>query len=32
LAILHIGCVSFLMHSANGVDVPSVIIYGGRET
>jgi ADP-heptose:LPS heptosyltransferase len=32
LAALHIGCVSFLMHSANGVGVPSVIIYGGRET
>ena len=29
---LHIGTVSFLMHAANGVDVPSVIIYGGRET
>ncbi|MBI3881253.1 MAG: glycosyltransferase family 9 protein [Verrucomicrobia bacterium] len=28
----HVGCVSFLMHAANGVDVPSVIIYGGRET
>lgn len=32
LAKLHIGCVSFLMHSANGVNIPSVIIYGGRET
>jgi len=32
LAIMHIGCVSFLMHSANGVNIPSVIIYGGRET
>lgn len=32
LANLHIGCVSFLMHSANAVKVPSVIIYGGRET
>lgn len=29
---LHIGGVSFLMHAANGLDVPSVIIYGGRET
>ena len=32
LASLHVGCVSFLMHAANGLDVPSVIIYGGRET
>ncbi|MFN9545794.1 MAG: glycosyltransferase family 9 protein [Cyanobacteriota bacterium] len=32
LAKIHIGCVSFLMHTANGVGVPSVIIYGGRET
>ena len=32
LSHLHIGCVSFLMHSANAVKVPSVIIYGGRET
>lgn len=31
-AQLHIGGVSFLMHAANGLDVPSVIIYGGRET
>jgi ADP-heptose:LPS heptosyltransferase len=31
-AQLHIGCVSFLMHTANGVGVRSVIIYGGRET
>ena len=29
---LHIGPVSFLMHAANGLDVPAVIIYGGRET
>ncbi len=28
----HIGPVSFLMHAANGLDVPAVIIYGGRET
>ena len=27
----HIGMVSFLMHAANGVNVPSVIIYGGSE-
>lgn len=31
-ARVHIGPVSFLMHAANGLDVPSVIIYGGRET
>jgi hypothetical protein len=31
-ARLHIGGVSFLMHAANGLDVPSVVIYGGRET
>ncbi|MBC7927689.1 MAG: hypothetical protein H7039_18745, partial [Bryobacteraceae bacterium] len=31
-ARLHLGGVSFLMHVANGLDVPSVIIYGGRET
>ena len=29
---LHIGPVSFLMHAANGLNVPAVIIYGGRET
>jgi ADP-heptose:LPS heptosyltransferase len=29
---LHLGGVSFLMHAANGLDVPSVIVYGGRET
>jgi ADP-heptose:LPS heptosyltransferase len=28
-AQLHIGPDSFLMHAANGVNVPSVIIYGG---
>ena len=31
-ARIHVGAVSFLMHAANGLDVPSVIIYGGRET
>ncbi len=31
-AQLHVGGVSFLMHAANGLNVPSVIIYGGRET
>ena len=31
-ARLHVGGVSFLMHAANGLDVPAVIIYGGRET
>ena len=29
LASVHIGPDSFLMHVANGLDVPSVIIYGG---
>jgi ADP-heptose:LPS heptosyltransferase len=29
LASVHIGPDSFLMHAANGLDVPSVIIYGG---
>jgi ADP-heptose:LPS heptosyltransferase len=29
LAKVHVGPDSFLMHAANGVDVPSVIIYGG---
>jgi Glycosyltransferase family 9 (heptosyltransferase) len=29
LARVHIGPDSFLMHAANGLDVPSVIIYGG---
>jgi ADP-heptose:LPS heptosyltransferase len=28
-ARLHIGADSFLMHGANGLDVPSVIIFGG---
>lgn len=28
-ARLHIGPDSFLMHAANGVNVPSIIIYGG---
>jgi len=31
-AKLHIGVVSFLMHAANGVNTPSIIIYGGRES
>lgn len=31
-AWLHVGGVSFLMHVANGLGVPAVIIYGGRET
>lgn len=31
-ADLHIGPDSFLMHAANGLDVPSVIIYGGSRT
>ncbi len=31
-ARVHVGPVSFLMHAANGLDVPAVIIYGGRET
>jgi ADP-heptose:LPS heptosyltransferase len=31
-ARVHVGGVSFLMHAANGLEVPSVIIYGGRET
>ena len=30
-AKFHLGIVSFLMHAANGVDTPSVIIYGGYE-
>jgi ADP-heptose:LPS heptosyltransferase len=32
MADMHVGIVSFLMHAANGLGVPSVIIYGGRET
>jgi ADP-heptose:LPS heptosyltransferase len=28
-ARIHIGADSFLMHAANGLDVPSVIIFGG---
>ena len=31
-ATLHVGCESFFMHAANGVNVPSVIIFGGRST
>lgn len=30
-AKFHLGIVSFLMHAANGVNTPSVIIYGGYE-
>lgn len=29
---LHIGPDSFLMHAANGVNVPSIIIYGGSRS
>jgi ADP-heptose:LPS heptosyltransferase len=29
MARVHVGPDSFLMHAANGLDVPSVIIYGG---
>ena len=32
LAKLHIGPDSFLMHAANGLDVPAVIIFGGSRT
>jgi hypothetical protein len=31
-ASLHIGPDSFLMHAANGLDVPSVILFGGSRT
>ena len=31
-ANVFVGPVSFLMHAANGLNIPSVIIYGGRET
>lgn len=31
-AAVHVGGVSFLVHAANGLDVPAVVIYGGRET
>lgn len=31
-ACVHVGGVSFLMHAANGLGVPAVIIFGGRET
>ena len=31
-AQLHIGPDSFLMHAANGVNVPSVVIFGGSRT
>jgi ADP-heptose:LPS heptosyltransferase len=29
---LHVGPDSFLVHGANGLDVPSVVIYGGSRT
>jgi ADP-heptose:LPS heptosyltransferase len=32
LSQAHIGPDSFLMHAANGVDVPAVIIFGGSRT
>lgn len=32
LAAVHIGPDSFLMHAANGLNVPSVIIFGGSRT
>lgn len=31
-AKMHLGVVSFLMHVASGLNIPAVIIYGGRET
>jgi ADP-heptose:LPS heptosyltransferase len=31
-ARIFIGGPSFLMHAANGANIPSIIIYGGRET
>ena len=31
-AKIHVGGDSFLMHAANGLDVPSVIIFGGART
>lgn len=31
-AQVHVGPDSFLMHAANGLDVPSVIIFGGSRT
>lgn len=31
-ARVHVGADSFLMHAANGLDVPSVIIFGGSRT
>jgi ADP-heptose:LPS heptosyltransferase len=31
-AHVHMGADSFLMHAANGLDVPSVIIFGGSRT
>jgi ADP-heptose:LPS heptosyltransferase len=31
-ARVHVGADSFLMHAANGLDVPSVIVFGGSRT
>jgi ADP-heptose:LPS heptosyltransferase len=31
-ARVHVGADSFLMHAANGLDIPSVIIFGGSRT
>jgi ADP-heptose:LPS heptosyltransferase len=31
-ARVHVGGDSFLMHAANGLDVPSVIVFGGSRT
>lgn len=31
-ASIHVGPDSFLMHAANGLDVPSVIVFGGSRT
>jgi ADP-heptose:LPS heptosyltransferase len=32
VARLHVGPDSFLMHAANGLGVPSVVIFGGSRT
>jgi ADP-heptose:LPS heptosyltransferase len=31
-AAVHVGGDSFLMHAANGLDVPSVVVFGGSRT